>query len=110
MKGFEFKGSNNFNEHQYIAMKNTKHCANWIIGELYNGVQDGCEMPKITAEGIENDIYFSAMRDWYGVGCVKYDKAPREMRFAGEQFVRAFIHYLVSNDEDVEEIVEYSNK
>jgi len=55
---------------------------------------------------LKNEIYESAMTNAYGAGSCRSGKAPKEMRFAGEEFCRTVVNQLVDNDEDVKEIME----
>ena len=103
---FEGTGATERTTHQKIAMSNTKHCINWIVGGYYNMLQDGYEKgyPK-TMQELEDEIYFSTVRNGYYIGAERIDKAPKEMKFAGEKFIRAYIKFMLEDDEDVAEIL-----
>ena len=92
-----------------IAARNIRHCINWIAGGYYNYLQDMEEeeamkyLPK-TREDFEKEIYDSCINNYYTPGCERFGKAPREMRFAGESFIRAMIKRMMLTNGDVEEI------
>lgn len=91
-----------------IAYRNIKHCVNWILGGYYNCVQD--DMPDCmyeSREALEQEIYEEAITNLYAPGYEGYRKAPKEMRFSGEDFIRKTIKELLDNDEDFEEIEAY---
>ena len=104
---YEGKTKEQFNKHQLIAMRNIKYAFNWIVGGYYNCIQDGYEeaLPK-SRKDLENEIYSSALDNLYGAGAEIFGRAPREMRFAGETFCRAYINFKLDNDGDVKEIAE----
>lgn len=97
--------------HEKIAMRNIKWACYNIVGMAYNDYQDGnIKYLPTSYEELRNIIYDSAMNDLYAEGYEGSGKAPKEMRFAGEAFCRAYIDYVLKNDEnvcyDVEEIGE----
>lgn len=90
-----------------IAYRNIKGVFNWEVGGWYNCIQDGCEeyIPD-TVEEAKEIVYNGSLNDasrdgWYGCG-----RAPREMRFAGAEFIRECIDRLFATDGDVAEIAE----
>lgn len=89
---------------QKIANANVKHAVNWIIGGYYNMYLDECLGKAPSNEELIEEIYESAMNNWYGVGCEKIGKAPKEMRFAGAEFIRDLVKTMVEEDEDVKEM------
>jgi hypothetical protein len=95
------------NKHQKIAAENIYHAFNWIVGGYYNNIQDGVpECIPDEEQEIKDEIYDSAMKNLYRKGYEGFDKAPKEMRFAGSQFCRQYIDELWKSDEDVKEISE----
>lgn len=95
---------NTMTGHEKVAAKNIKGAFNWLVGGWYNCLQDGMEedIPSL-AEAVE-EVYNSAMNDAYGVGYCGYGKAPKEMRFAGEQFCRETVAKLFAKDDDAFEL------
>lgn len=95
-------------EHERIASRNIRHCINWIVGGYYNCLQD--DTPEYLPESYDElkaEIYDSAMQNMYAPGYEGYGKAPKEMRFAGSEFIRNRIEKLLKTDEDVQEIAKY---
>ena len=86
---------------QRIAYRNIKACFNWEVGGWYNCIQDGCPeyIPETLAEA-KDIIYEGAMTNLYRTGYCGCNKAPREMRFAGEKFIRDVIDKLFEQEED----------
>ena len=88
-----------------IAYKNIKGIFEWEVGGWYNCIQDSCEeyIPDSINEAKEI-VYEESLNDasrpgWYGEG-----RAPREMRFAGTEFIKEVIDHLFKNDGDVQDI------
>lgn len=104
---YEGRGKDARTGHEKIAMRNIKGAYNWIVGGYVNDLEDGINgyLPK-TREGLFDLIYTSAMNELYGIGGVDHGKAPKEMRFAGEKFCRAYLTYLMDNDPDIGAIAE----
>lgn len=104
---FEGRDKTNRTGHEKIAMQNIRHAIKWIVGDYYNDYQDGNydALPKSRNE-LEEIVYAESMFNVYGVGVEVYGTAPREMRFAGEKFCRAYIAWKLDQDEDVKEIAE----
>ena len=108
---FEGRGKGERTGHERIAMRNIKWACYNIVGMHYNDVQDNNPewLPNSYSDLFE-EIYEGAMSNLYAEGYEGYGKAPREMRFAGEAFCKAYIEYLLNNDEnvmyDVEEMKE----
>lgn len=92
------------NGHEKIAARNIKGAFNWEFGGMYNSFLDGeTEFP--TLNQMKDIVYDCAMNDDYRIaGSVHYDRAPKEMRFAGEDFCRKYIDKLFDEDPDVAEI------
>jgi hypothetical protein len=105
---FEGRGKGQFNGHEQIAIHNIKHAVNWILGGYYNEYQDGNDeyLPESKA-ALVDDIYFSSMMNGYSNGCERFGKAPKEMRFAGEKFCRAYINWAIERDGDYKELAQY---
>ena len=102
---FEGRGKDQRNGHERIAMSNIRGAINWIVGGYYNCIQDGCEeyLPQ-SRESLEAEIYSSALNNAYGPGFEASGKAPKEMRFAGETFCKAYIRWKLDQDGDFIEI------
>lgn len=78
------------------------------IGGMYNEVFDGWEeyLPETVDEAVEF-IYECAIDNAYGPGYCGCGKAPREVRFAGKEALKAYIKHLILTDEEcVPEIAE----
>ena len=109
MAGFVFEGrtKEQRTEHEKIAMRNIRGAINWIVGGYYNCIQDGCEeyLPE-SREQLENELYISALNNLYQPGMECCGRAPKEMRFAGEKFCRAYITWKLEQDGDFQEIAE----
>lgn len=92
---------------QKIAYRNTKAAFNYEVGGWYNCIQDSCEeyIPDTEKEA-KDIIYDCALNNRYGAGYCGSNKAPREMRFAGEKFIRSIIDKMFEKGEDVAEIRE----
>ena len=88
-----------------IAYRNIKGVFNWEVGGWYNCIQDGCEeyIPDTEAEAKEI-IYNGSLNDTSRPGIYQSGRAPKEMRFAGSEFIRECIDHLFSKDEDIAEI------
>ena len=95
-------------EHEKIASRNIRHCINWIVGGWYNCLQDDTPeyLPKSKDDAIQ-EIYDNAMQNLYAPGYEGYGKAPKEMRFAGSEFIRNRIVELLRKDGDMQEIADY---
>ena len=107
---FEGRGKDQRTAHERIAIRNLRYAFSWIVGGFYNDLQDGNEeyLPG-SREELAGYIYESAMTNLYDVGYEGYGKAPKEMRFAGEKFCRAYIEWKLDNDSDAKEIAEAAN-
>ena len=92
--------------HEKIAARNIKGAFDWIIGENYNSYQDGYEdnISDMTAEEWKDYIYDEALNSLYMPGMCASGRAPKEMRFAGENFCRGYIDKLWDKDEDIKEL------
>ena len=94
------KAALNQNGIESIAYRNIKHCFENLTGEWYNCIQDGC--PECIPDSLEEAkqyIYEESLVNKYAEGYCGSGKAPREMRFAGTQFVRDSIDKLFAEDE-----------
>ena len=101
------KKLNEMTGNERIAYRNIKGVFQWEAGGWYNCLQDDClEWVPDTLEDAKNQIYDEALTDAANPGHYMPGRAPREMRFAGEQFCREVIDYLFSHDEDIAEISE----
>lgn len=105
--GFIYEGRDKTQRtgHEKIAMRNIRNAFNWIIGGYYNAMLDGeLDAPKLR-EDLADEIYDSAIEDSFGDGWMGIGGSPREMRFAGEKFCRAYIEWKLDNDEDAQAIM-----
>lgn len=99
--------SRKLTKHEIIAKRNIMNAINWIVGEYYNCIQDDClEYLPSSLESLEDEIYSNSLLHEFSPGSVRHDRAPREMRFAGETFCRNLIHEKLVKDSDVAEIAE----
>ena len=92
------------NGHEKIAAKNIEGAFNWLVGGWYNCLQDGYEEDIPSLEEAKETVYCEAMNNFYKSGGEVYGRAPKEMRFAGEEFCRELVEELFLNDGDAEEI------
>ena len=92
------------NGHEKIAAKNIQGAFNWLVGGWYNCLQDGYEEDIPALEEAKETVYAEAMNNFYKSGGEVYGRAPKEMRFAGEEFCRELVEELFLNDGDAEEI------
>ena len=92
------------NGHEKIAAKNIQGAFNWGVGEWYNCFLDGLDEDIPSLEEAKETVYIEAMNNLYKSGNEIYGRAPKEMRFAGEEFCRELIEELFLNDGDAEEI------
>lgn len=92
------------NGHERIAAKNIEGAFNWLVGGWYNSFQDGYEEDIPTLEDAKDTVYDEAMNNLYIGGGELCGRAPKEMRFAGEEFCRAYIEKLFAEDGDAEEL------
>lgn len=92
------------NGHEKIAAKNIERAFNYFVGGWYNCLQDGYEEDIPSLEEAKETVYAEAMNNLYKGGGEVYGRAPKEMRFAGEEFCRELIEELFLNDGDAEEI------
>ena len=105
---FEGRGKDQRTGHEKIAMTNIRNAINWIVGGMYNDYQDEHDeyLPQ-SFEFVANLIYEEAMVNLYGQGFESCGRAPKEMRFAGEKFCRAYIDWKLRQDEDLKTLAEY---
>lgn len=87
------KKYNEMNKHEQAAYRAIKKEFNYLVGGWYNCFQDGYEEDIPTLEEAKEAVYDEAMSN-----------NPKEIRFAGEEFCRAYVEELFQKDEDVEEI------
>lgn len=92
------------NGHEKIAAKNIERAFNYFVGGWYNCLQDGYGEDIPSLEEAKETVYAEAMNNLYKGGGEVYGRAPKEMRFAGEEFCRELIEELFLNDGDAEEI------
>lgn len=92
------------NGHEKIAAKNIQGAFNWLVGGWYNCYQDGYEEDIPTLEEAKEEVYYAAMNNLYRGGSESCEKAPKEMRFAGEEFCRAYVEKLFKTDIDAQEL------
>lgn len=92
------------NGHEKIAAKNIERAFNYFVGGWYNCLQDGYEEDIPSLEEAKETVYAEAMNNLYKGGGEVYGRAPKEMRFAGEEFCRELVEELFLNDGDAEEI------
>ena len=92
------------NGHEKIAAKNIEGAFNWGVGEWYNCFLDGLDEDIPSLEEAKETVYCEAMNNLYKSGNEIYGRAPKEMRFAGEEFCRELVEELFLNDGDAEEI------
>lgn len=99
---FEGRGKDQRTGHERIAMANIRGAINWIVGGMYNDYQDGHDeyLPD-SFESVANTVYEEAMNNLYGNGFESCGRAPKEMRFAGEKFCRAYIEWKLRQDDDL---------
>lgn len=102
---YEGRGKEQRTGHERIAMRNIKAAFNWIVGGYFNDLQDGYEeyLPE-SKEALADEIYEEAMNNFYEEGHMSIGRAPKEMRFAGEKFCKAYIAWKMERDGDVEAI------
>ncbi len=93
--------------HERIAAKNIRGAIHWIVGGYYNAYQDGYDeyVPK-SKQSIIEEVYDAVMSDAYGY-TFNFGRAPREMRFAGKEFIMNYITKKINEDEDVAELAEH---
>lgn len=92
-------------KHEIIAKRNIMNAINWIVGGYYNDIQDGClEYFPSSMQELEDEIYRDSLVHKFSTNGVQYDRAPKEMRFAGGTFCRNLIHEELVKDSYVAEI------
>ena len=92
------------NGHEKIAAKNIEGAFNWLVGGWYNCFLDGLDEDIPSLEEAKETVYAEAMNNLYRSGNEIVGRAPKEMRFAGEEFCRELVEELFLNDGDAEEI------
>lgn len=92
------------NGHEKIAAKNIEGAFNWLVGGWYNCFLDGLDEDIPSMEEAKEVVYAEAMNNLYRNGNELIGRAPKEMRFAGEEFCRELVEELFLNDGDAEEI------
>ncbi|MBQ2658131.1 MAG: hypothetical protein IJF87_06130 [Erysipelotrichaceae bacterium] len=99
------KKLNEMNGTEKIAYRNIKGIFNWNVGGWYNCIQDNCpEYIPDTEEEAKELIYSDALENTAGEGWYQCGTAPKEMRFAGKEFIKDVIDSLFEEDADVSEI------
>lgn len=94
----------NMNGHEKIAARNIKEAFNWMVGGWYNCIMDGYEEDVPTLEEAKETVYSEAMTTLFRGGSATNGRAPKEMRFAGEEFCRSYVDKLFAEDSDALEI------
>ena len=106
------KKTNEMNGTEKIAYANIKGIFEYETGCWYNDILDGYEeyIPDTMAEA-KKIIYDESLNHYYRGGHFKCGGAPREMRFAGTDFILSVIDHLFATDPDgdVEEIKNAKN-
>ena len=92
------------NGHEKIAAKNIEGAFNWFVGGWYNCFLDGLDEDIPSLEEAKETVYAEAMNNLYRSGNEIVGRAPKEMRFAGEEFCRELVEELFLNDGEAEEI------
>lgn len=92
------------NGHEKIAARNIKGAFNWLVGGWYNCFLDGYEEDIPSLEEAKETVYSEAMTTLFRGGSATNGKAPKEMRFAGEEFCRGIVERLFAKDEDAKEL------
>ena len=92
------------NGHEKIAAKNIEGAFNWLVGGWYNCFLDGLDEDIPSLEEAKETVYAEAMNNLYRSGNEIVGRAPKEMRFAGEEFCRELVEELFLNDGEAEEI------
>lgn len=104
------KNVQDMNGNEKIAYKNIVACFNFEVGGWYNCYQDDyLESIPDRIEEAKEIIYECSMTNLYDEGYCGSDKAPKEMRFAGEKFIREVIDYLFETDDDALELAQIKN-
>lgn len=95
------------NGNEKIAWRNIKGVFDWEVGGWYNCIQDDCTeyIPNTYKEAFAL-IYEEAMNDAASGGHYIVGRAPKEMRFAGKEFIEECLAHLFRTDGDVEGIAE----
>lgn len=92
------------NGHEKIAARNIQGAFNWLVGGWYNCFLDGLDEDIPSLEEAKETVYAEAMNNLYRSGNEIVGRAPKEMRFAGEEFCRELVEELFLNDGEAEEI------
>lgn len=92
------------NGHEKIAAKNIEGAFNWFVGGWYNCFLDGLDEDIPSLEEAKETVYAEAMNNLYKGNNEIIGRAPKEMRFAGEEFCKELVEELFLNDGDAEEI------
>lgn len=98
------KAYKEMNGTEKIAYKNIKGVFNYEVGGWFNCWEDGYEEDIPTLEGAKKIIYEESLEDRAGQGFYQTGRAPREMRFAGAEFIKEVIDHLFDTDEDAAEL------
>lgn len=93
------------NGNEKIAWKNIKHTADFIIGGLENGLEDEEEGSEEYInyqsalndhDGLVNQTVWEATHGEFGPGYA-HDRVIKEMRFAGNEFIRKAAHQIIAD-------------
>lgn len=90
------------NGNEKIAYKNIKFACEWVIGGWVNEIYDGFteSLPSTEAEA-KKICYYEAINNSYTRGGCHFGQAPKEMRFAGADFINEAIENIFARDEDI---------
>ena len=90
------------NGNEKTAYRNIKEAFNWMVGGWVNSIYDGHpeDVPETEAEAKEI-IKSEALDNLFGGGGCFFGVAPREMRFAGNEFIDSVIEHLLEKDDDI---------
>jgi hypothetical protein len=95
------KNYDEMNGNEKIAYRNIVAGFNFEVGGWYNCYQDDIiEYIPDTIDQAKDIIYDCVISNLYDEGYCGSDKAPKEMRFAGEKFIRDVIDQLFETDGD----------
>ena len=101
------KKTSEMNGTEKIAYRNIKGVFSWEVGGWYNCTLDGCpEWIPDTLEEAKQIIYDESLNDYATSEHFRCGGAPREMRFAGADFIKSVIDHLFETDGDALEIAE----
>lgn len=85
-----------------IAYSNIKGIFEWNVGGWYNDLQDGNEEYIPSLDEAKKFVYEDALENYARSGIYSCDRAPREMRLAGKEFIMSVINHLFDTDGDAQ--------